>query len=81
MSELGMFLLPVAPLLLLLVSLLFGFYPGCDAMMRLADRIASGSRARFTALDRPSRPHPPARRAAHGGLLLAFSLSGRAPPA
>jgi hypothetical protein len=73
-------LLPAAPLLALLVSLLFGFYPGCETAMRLADRIASLSRSKAaTIVALPARRSP--QRAAHGGLLLAFSLSGRAPPA
>lgn len=74
------FLLPVVPLLALLVSLLFGVYPGCEAAMRLADRIAARTRSKAAAIVAlPARRSP--RRAAHGGLLLAFSLSGRAPPA
>jgi hypothetical protein len=72
--------LPVLPLLLLVASLLVGVYPGCDAAMRLAERIASRARdVGATAID-ALRPPLPAGHAAHGGLLLAFSLSGRAPP-
>jgi hypothetical protein len=72
-------LLPVVPLLALLVSLLFGFYPGCETVLRLAERIASQTRSKATAIAPP--PQRARQRAAHGGLLLAFSLSGRAPPA
>jgi hypothetical protein len=74
------FLLPVIPLLALIASLLLGFYPGCEAAMRLADRFASRTRSKTAAIV-ASLPRRPQRRAAHGGLLLAFSLSGRAPPA
>jgi hypothetical protein len=81
MTELGALLLPVVPLLLLVAFLLAGRYPGCDAMVRLAERIASRSRAQLVPPRRQRRPRPPARFAAHGGLLLAFGLSGRAPPA
>jgi hypothetical protein len=75
-------LLPVVPLLLLLGSLSAGHYPGCEAAARLAERLASrsGRPARRTAARRRPRLRP-ARSAAHGGLLLALSLSGRAPPA
>ncbi|HEX6228607.1 MAG TPA: hypothetical protein VFZ41_03990, partial [Solirubrobacterales bacterium] len=73
-------LLPVVPLLLLVVSLLFGFYPGCEAAMRLAERIASRARGVASAEIDALRPPLPECHAVHGGLLLAFSLSGRAPP-
>ncbi len=74
-------ILPVVPLLALVVSLLFGFYPGCETVVRLADRIASRAATRATAALAALRPRPPAAHAVQGGLLLAFSLSGRAPPA
>jgi len=73
--------LPVVPLLLLIASLLVGLYPGCDAVVRLSERISSRSRIRTVARGRDRRPSLPVSHAAHGGLLLAFSLSGRAPPA
>lgn len=80
MTEFGAFLLPVVPLLFLLVALLLGRYPGCEAIVRLSERIAARSRRPRPA--RPARrPQRPPIRAAHGGLLLAFGLSGRAPPA
>lgn len=75
------FLIAVVPLLLLLAFLLFGRYPGCEAAMRLAERIASWTRPEATAPANWRRPRPPAFRVAHGGLLLACGLSGRAPPA
>jgi hypothetical protein len=80
-TELAAFLLPAVPLLALLVMLLFGRYPGCEAIVRLSERIAAWRRPRLGVSGR----RPPSRRlpsfAAAGGLLLALSLSGRAPPA
>jgi hypothetical protein len=79
-TELGAFLLPAVPLLALLLMLLFGRYPGCEAIVRLSERIAAWRRSRPGG----SRRRPTARRSpsfAAGGLLLALSLSGRAPPA
>jgi hypothetical protein len=72
--------LPVLPLLLLVASLLVGVYPGCEAAMRLAERIASRARKAGSATIEALRPPLPEERPIHGGLLLAFSLSGRAPP-
>jgi hypothetical protein len=74
-------LIAALPLLLLVGALLLGFYPGCETALRLAERIASGARAEPTRAVRQRRPRPPASHAAQGGLLLAFGLSGRAPPA
>ncbi|MDX6595726.1 MAG: hypothetical protein QOI72_1108 [Solirubrobacterales bacterium] len=81
MAELGAFLLPAVPLLALLVCLLFGRYPGCEAIVRLAERISAGSRAGDAGADSRKAPLRPASFAPGGGLLLALSLSGRAPPA
>ena len=76
------FVLPAVPLLLLVLSLLLGRYPGLDTAMRLAERIASGARAADRrGAELVPRPGPPAAHAAHGGQLLAFSIAGRAPPA
>jgi hypothetical protein len=81
MAELFTFLLPALPLLGLLATLLLGRYPGCEAIVRLSERIAAWRRPRLGS----SSPRPPSRRslsfAPAGGLLLALSLSGRAPPA
>jgi hypothetical protein len=74
-------ILPALPLLVLVLSLLFGRYPGLDTALRIADRIASRARARIVAVANSHRPRPPAAHAAHGGQLLAFSIAGRAPPA
>jgi hypothetical protein len=71
--------LAAVPLLLLLASLLAGFYPGCEAAVRLAERFAAGSAPE--AANRQPAPRRRHRSAAHGGLLLALSLSGRSPPA
>jgi hypothetical protein len=76
--ELGAFLLPAVPLLVLLAFLLFGRYPGADAIVRLSERIATRRRRAHIAAPAPAWPPT---RAASGGLLLAFALSGRAPPA
>ena len=81
MTELGAFLLPAVPLLALLVCLLFGRYPGCEAIVRLSERIAARSRARDAGAASRQAPLRPASFAPGGGLLLALSLSGRAPPA
>jgi hypothetical protein len=79
-AELGAFLLPAVPLLALLVCLLFGRYPGCEAIVRLSERIAARA-ARRAGTRARSLPLRPRSFAPGGGLLLALSLSGRAPPA
>jgi hypothetical protein len=76
----GEFLIAAMPLLLLLGALVLGRYPGCDTAMRLAERIASRGRPATRASDWLC-PRPPARTFARGGLLFAWGLSGRAPPA
>jgi len=81
LAELGAFLLPVVPLMALLVCLLSGRYPGCDAIVRLSERIASRSRSRRAAAGRLQALLRPGSCVPRGGLLLAHSLSGRAPPA
>ncbi|HEX5609220.1 MAG TPA: hypothetical protein VFX45_03910 [Solirubrobacterales bacterium] len=80
MTELGAFLLPAIPLLFLVVPLLLGRYPGCEAIVRLAERIAADGPARPADAGAPTAPRPRSF-APGGGLLLALSLSGRAPPA
>jgi hypothetical protein len=79
-TELLTFLLPALPLLALLATLLLGRYPGCEAIVRLAERIAAGRRGLLGASKRPGTLRGPTF-ARSGGLLLALSLSGRAPPA
>ncbi len=81
MTELVTFLLPALPLLALLGMLLFGRYPGHEAIVRLAERIAARRRPRLGVSSRRLAPRRSPSFAPGGGLLLAFSLSGRAPPA
>ena len=81
MMSLLAFLLPAAPLLALLVALLLGRYPGHGAIVRISERIAARSHRRGRRAQAAQRPRRAPLRAAHGGLLLAHSLSGRAPPA
>jgi hypothetical protein len=71
-------LLPAVPLLLLLVSLLAGCYPGCDAILRLAERAAASPRP--LRAERQRRPTPPRSHPVRGGLLIAFGLAQRPPP-
>lgn len=75
------FLIAALPLLLLLAALLLGRYPGCEVAMRLAARIAARAGSVATSPRNWRRPRRPTSHAASGGLLLAFGLSGRAPPA
>lgn len=79
MTQLGAILLPAVPLLLLLVALVFGRYPGCEAIVRLSERIAA-TRAPRRGPAGANLPLAPRVFAPAGGLLLALSLSGRAPP-
>lgn len=75
------FLIAAVPLLGLLATLLVGLYPGHETAMRLAERIAARGRTRRAAARSSRRPRLPLSPAPNGGLLLALSLSGRAPPA
>jgi hypothetical protein len=72
-------LIAALPLLLLLAALLLGHYPGCDAIVRLSERIAA-PRRRTSSSARCRRPLPPRSFAASGGLLIAFGLAQRPPP-
>lgn len=72
------FVLPAVPLLLLLASLAWGVYPGCEAIVRLAERIER--RGRRPALERSPRPVRPWSFSASGGLLIAFARAERPPP-
>jgi hypothetical protein len=78
-TELVTFLLPALPLLGLLLTLLLGHYPGCEAIVRLSERIAGARRLR-EADRRPALPKPPRAFAPHGGLLIALGLAQRPPP-
>jgi hypothetical protein len=70
--------LPVVPLLLLLLSLLCGIYPGSETIARIIERRAPRPRLSVAA-SRP-QPTPPSLHAPSGGLLLAFRLAQRPPP-
>jgi hypothetical protein len=78
-SELVAFLLPALPLLALLLTLLLGHYPGCEAIVRLSERIAARRRTR-DAVRRPALPKPLRASAPAGGLLIALGLAQRPPP-
>lgn len=80
MTEFVTFLLPALPLLGLLLALLLGHYPGCEAIVRLSEWVAASGKLLLGASGRRSPARPPSF-ARRGGLLLALSLSGRAPPA
>jgi hypothetical protein len=72
------FVLPAVPLLLLLASLAWGVYPGCEAIVRLAERIERrGRRPELAPASRPARPWS---FSASGGLLIAFARAERPPP-
>jgi hypothetical protein len=73
-------LIAALPLLLLLGALLLGHYPGCDAIVRLSERIARATGRRRMASGRTRRPLPPRSFAPGGGLLIAFGLAQRPPP-
>lgn len=80
MAEFVTFLLPALPLLALLLTLLLGHYPGCEAVVRLSERIAERRRTTRGALRRPALPKPPRAAAPTGGLLIALGLAQRPPP-
>ena len=80
MAQLVTFLLPALPLLALLLTLLFGRYPGCEAIVRLSERIAGGIRSARAATRRTPLPKPPRSFAPAGGLLIALGLAQRPPP-
>jgi hypothetical protein len=79
-TEFVAFLLPALPLLGLLLTLLFGHYPGCEAIVRLSERIAFGTRCTRDADRRSALPKPPRAFAPAGGLLIALGLAERPPP-
>lgn len=81
MTELVTFLLPAVPLLALLLALVLGRYPGCEAIVRLSERIAAWAQPRLDVAAHRRLVHGPLSLVRGGGLLLALSLSGRAPPA
>lgn len=80
MTELVTFLLPALPLLGLLLTLLLGHYPGCEAIVRLSSWMASRGKSRRDMARRVSLPKPPRVFAPAGGLLIALGLAQRPPP-
>jgi hypothetical protein len=77
----GAFVLPAVPLLVLVAFLLLGRFPGEEAIERLSLRIAA-RRRRPVRRERRGRPAArPASWAPGGGLLIAFGLARRPPPA
>ncbi|HET7509068.1 MAG TPA: hypothetical protein VFJ65_02365 [Solirubrobacterales bacterium] len=80
MTALVTFLLPVAPLLGLLLTLLLGRYPGCEAIVRLSERIASHGDSSHGGARSATRPKPPRSFAPAGGLLIALGHAQRPPP-
>jgi hypothetical protein len=79
-TELVAFLLPAVPLLGLLAMLLLGRYPGCEAIVRLSERIAARQGTGRDALEAAALPKPPRSFAPGGGLLIALGLAQRPPP-
>jgi hypothetical protein len=80
LTELGAFLFPAVPLLGLLAMLLFGRYPGCEAIVRLSERIAARQGTIRDAPPPVSLPKPPRSFTPRGGLLIALGLAQRPPP-
>jgi hypothetical protein len=77
----GAFVLPAVPLLVLVAFLLLGRFPGEEAIERLARRLAA-ARPRPVRRDRHARAAArPASWAPGGGLLIAFGVARRPPPA
>jgi hypothetical protein len=77
----GALVLPAVPLLVLVAFLLLGRFPGEEAIERLSRRIAA-ARRRPVRRERRTRPTArPASWAPGGGLLIAFGLARRPPPA
>jgi hypothetical protein len=79
-TEFGAFLLPAVPLLGLLLMLLLGRYPGCEAIVRLSEWIAGPESSRRRRFNRPALPKPPRSFAPGGGLLIALGHAQRPPP-
>ena len=81
LTQFGAFVLPAVPLLVLVAFLLLGRFPGEEAIERLSRRIAA-KRRRPVRRERRGRPGArPASWAPGGGLLIAFGLARRPPPA
>jgi hypothetical protein len=80
MGQLVTFLLPALPLLALLLTLLLGRYPGCEAIVRLSERLSSHGDASHDLARPATLPKPPRSFAPSGGLLIALGLAQRPPP-
>ena len=80
MPQLVTFLLPALPLLALLLTLLLGRYPGCEAIVRLSERLASRGLSSHGEANVASPSTPPRSFAPSGGLLIALGLAQRPPP-
>jgi hypothetical protein len=70
-------LLYIAPALILLVALACGYYPGERLLAAVTRSAPPDRRPRAT----PLRPLFPPRPTPRGGVLLALALAGRGPPA
>ena len=70
--------LALTPLFLLVGSLLFGRYPGFEAIVRISKRLAP--RLRTRPAKRQARPRAPRAQIVRGGLLLALGFAQRPPP-
>jgi hypothetical protein len=79
-TELGAFLLPAVPLLGLLAMLVLGRYPGCEAIVRLSERLSAPSGCRPASARSSALPKPPRSFAPAGGLLIALGHAQRPPP-
>lgn len=73
-------LLPLVPLLTLLAALLVGRYPGCEAVVRLSERVARAARPGVARAANWALPAPGTPGAAAGGLVIAFGIARRPPP-
>ncbi|HEX6689304.1 MAG TPA: hypothetical protein VF085_11675 [Solirubrobacterales bacterium] len=69
--------LALIPLFLLVGCLLFGRYPGLNAIVRLAERLSRRVPVRPRSQRRPRAPRA---RPLSGGLLLAYGFAQRPPP-
>jgi hypothetical protein len=72
-------LIAAAPLIVLVCSLLLGRYPGCEAILRLSERLWRRPRKRAPLGRRPRRPLLSSF-AATGGMLIALGHAQRPPP-
>jgi hypothetical protein len=80
MAEFVTFLLPALPLLALLATLLLGRYPGCEAVVRLSERLARHGESSHGGARPAALPNAPRSFAPSGGLLIALGLAQRPPP-